>query len=131
MGNVLDSLNEVDPHLEKSYLFSWDSVPGGDNEKLIRSFRDDFDIDWAENAEIRKSNDGMTINISKDENSNDTQESVASWDSSNDTGATILPEVLAQALATPRLYTITAAQARSGPSYLTITIWAASTQCFA
>jgi hypothetical protein len=51
------------------YLFSWDSVPGDDNEKLIRFLRDDFDMEWVENAEIRKCNDDMTISISKDENS--------------------------------------------------------------
>lgn len=53
----------------KKYLFSWDSVPGDDNDKLIRFLMDDFDIDWAENAEICKSHDRMTISISEDENS--------------------------------------------------------------
>lgn len=58
------------PHYSKDkYLFSWDSVPGDDNEKLKRFLKDDFNIDWVENAEIRKSDDGMTINISKGENS--------------------------------------------------------------
>lgn len=50
-------------------FISWDNVPGDDNEKLINFLKDEFDIDWAENAEISKSNDGTTINISKDENS--------------------------------------------------------------
>ena len=50
-------------------FFSWDSVPGDGNESLISFLRDDFDIDWAKNAEIRKSNDGTTIIISKAENS--------------------------------------------------------------
>jgi len=54
---------------KNSYLFSWDSVPGCDNKKLIKFLRDDFDIDWAENSEIRKSKDCQTIYISKDENS--------------------------------------------------------------
>ena len=51
------------------FLFSWDSVPGGDNENLINFLRYDFNINWAVNAEIRKSNEGKTIHISKDENS--------------------------------------------------------------
>ncbi|MCK4689033.1 MAG: HEAT repeat domain-containing protein, partial [Candidatus Marinimicrobia bacterium] len=50
-------------------FISWDNVPGDDNEKLLNFLKDEFDIDWAENAEISKSNDGTTINISKDENS--------------------------------------------------------------
>ena len=53
---------------EKQGAFSWDSVPGKDNEELIRFLRAYFDIDWVENAEIRKSNDGMIIGISKGEN---------------------------------------------------------------
>jgi hypothetical protein len=49
---------------EKQCAFSWDSVPGKDNEELIRFLMADLDIDWVENAEIRKSNDGMIISIS-------------------------------------------------------------------
>lgn len=49
------------------YLFSWESVPGDDNEKLIRFLIDNFDIDQVENAEIRKSGDGKTIYLSKNE----------------------------------------------------------------
>jgi ABC-type multidrug transport system ATPase subunit len=55
--------------LESKYLFSWDNVPGNDNEILLKSLKDDIDIDWAENAEIRKSDDGKTLRISKSENS--------------------------------------------------------------
>ena len=51
------------------YLFSWDNVPGNDSEGILRFLRDDIDICWAENAEIRKSDDGKTICIFKDENS--------------------------------------------------------------
>ena len=50
-------------------MFSWDSVPGDDDEKLKEFLRGDFDIDWAENAEILKSDDGKTIRIVKDEKS--------------------------------------------------------------
>ena len=51
------------------YLFSCDNVPGNDSERLIRFLRDDLDIGWVESAEIRKSDDGKTIRIFKDENS--------------------------------------------------------------
>lgn len=51
------------------YLFSWDNVPGKDSMKLLRYLWDDLNIGWAKNAEIRKSDDGKTIHIFKDENS--------------------------------------------------------------
>ena len=50
-------------------MFSWKNVPGKDNERLLRFLWDDLDIGWAENAEIRKFDDGKTIRIFKDENS--------------------------------------------------------------
>lgn len=62
-------LKAVDIEDKIRYLFSWDSVPGDDNENLIRFLRDDLDIGWVENAKIRKSEDGKTIRISKDEHS--------------------------------------------------------------
>jgi hypothetical protein len=55
--------------IRKPYLFSWDCVPGDDDEKLKKFLRDDFDIGWAENSEILKSEDGKTISIFKDEKS--------------------------------------------------------------
>jgi hypothetical protein len=51
------------------YLFSWDNVPGNDTARLLKFLRDDHGIDWADNAEIGKSDDGKIIHISKDENS--------------------------------------------------------------
>ena len=60
---------KVSALLEEKYLFSWDNVPGTDSEILLRFLRDDLDIGWAENAAIRKSDDGETIRIFKDENS--------------------------------------------------------------
>jgi hypothetical protein len=50
------------------YLFSWDIVPGNDNEKLLKFLMDKLDIVWAKNAEISKSDD-KTIHISKNGNS--------------------------------------------------------------
>ena len=55
------------PRIEK--LFSWDDVPGNDSKKLLKNLKKDYDINWAESAEIRKSCDGKTICIFKDENS--------------------------------------------------------------
>lgn len=53
----------------KEYLFSWDDVPGDDNEKLLRFLKDNCGIDWAENTvKIDKPDDGKTIIIKKDGN---------------------------------------------------------------
>ena len=72
-GFALGKLGNIDEEIrcyEKAlgYLFSWSSVPGDDKEKLVRFLSKDLEIDWAENAEIKKSNDSMTISIFKDEN---------------------------------------------------------------
>jgi transposase-like protein len=50
------------------YLFSWDNFTSdNDNkEKLIRFLRDDFDMDLAEDLEILRYNNGITISNSKD-----------------------------------------------------------------
>jgi hypothetical protein len=52
------------------YLFSWDDVPGNDNEKLVKFLVDYHNTGWAKSAEtgICKSDDGKTICIYKDEN---------------------------------------------------------------
>ena len=54
---------------KERYLFSWDNIPGSDIEELIVFFKEGFDINWAKNANVRKSDDGKSIRISKDENS--------------------------------------------------------------
>ena len=55
------------PRIKK--LFSWDDVPGNDSKELLKDLKKDYNINWAESAEIRKSGDGKTICIFKDENS--------------------------------------------------------------
>lgn len=51
----------------KSYLFSWENIPGNDNERLIRFLVDELGIKSAAGAEITKSNGGDTINIANDD----------------------------------------------------------------
>jgi len=51
------------------YMFRWDNVPGVESEELLSYLKDDFGIDWAEGADIQKSDDGKTISISRDDNS--------------------------------------------------------------
>lgn len=53
--------------LEALYMFSWDNVPGSDSERLLRSLRNNFDIDWAEKGEIQKNEEGNRIHITNDE----------------------------------------------------------------
>ena len=50
------------------YLFNWQDIPGADEKKLLE-FLKKQGIDWTKDAEIKKSNDGKVINISKGENS--------------------------------------------------------------
>jgi hypothetical protein len=57
------------PKIKDRYLFSWDNVPGTDSERLLLFLREDLHIDWVENAETHKSDEGKTIRIAKDENS--------------------------------------------------------------
>ena len=87
MGNVLDSLSEVDPHE--------DVVVSGVDNVTYEAGCNLSDSNIAGNASNR-SNDLEKSFTGNNSYLNDTQESVASWDSSNDTGATILPEVLAR-----------------------------------
>lgn len=67
--NVKSQLSNAIKACLNQYLFSWDNVPGKDSKRLLRSIRDFFYIDGAENAEISKSDDDKTIHISKDKNS--------------------------------------------------------------
>ncbi|RLJ03974.1 MAG: hypothetical protein DRP18_05340 [Candidatus Aenigmatarchaeota archaeon] len=60
---ILDSF----PH----NMFSWDDIPGkeDDKEKLRKFLMDYRNFEWVKNAEIRKSDDDITISISKDKDS--------------------------------------------------------------
>lgn len=46
------------------YLFSWDEVPGGDNERLEEFLIQRFGIDWVRMAKIEKIDDDRTIKVS-------------------------------------------------------------------
>jgi hypothetical protein len=51
------------------YLFSWDNVPGNESQSLISYLKNDMGIDWADNAQIVKTNDNETIRVFTSENS--------------------------------------------------------------
>lgn len=48
------------------YLFSWNDIPGDDNERLIGILKERFDIEWAVNAKIEKIDDVKTIRLSSE-----------------------------------------------------------------
>lgn len=48
----------------QKYLFSWNKIPGNDNERLIIFLNRHFDIEWVKSAEIEKINGGRAIKIS-------------------------------------------------------------------
>ncbi|PKP58109.1 MAG: hypothetical protein CVT88_07880 [Candidatus Altiarchaeales archaeon HGW-Altiarchaeales-1] len=51
------------------YLFNWADIPGNNSKRFIDYLIKNLKIDWVGNAEIKKSNDGKTITVIKDENS--------------------------------------------------------------
>ncbi len=63
---VMDFVDEI---FKNTYLFCWDDVLGNDSERLIKFLKDDLKIEWMENAEIKKSDDGKVITVAKDKNS--------------------------------------------------------------
>ena len=52
----------------KNYLFRWDDIPGKDNVRLL-NYLVKIKINWVKNAEIKKSDDGKTITVTKEKNS--------------------------------------------------------------
>ncbi len=52
-----------------SYEFSWDEIPGKENERLIEILVREFGIDWVKKAQIRKAKSGETIKIFTGKNS--------------------------------------------------------------
>ena len=52
----------------KLFLFSWDDVPGKDNDRLITHLVNDMKMNWAINAKINKSDNGKIITVTEGEN---------------------------------------------------------------
>ncbi len=51
------------------YLFSWNKIPGDDDEKLMEFLKNYLDIDWIENAKIEKTDNGSSIRVYNGTNS--------------------------------------------------------------
>lgn len=47
----------------KTYLFSWDNIPGNDNVRLTEYIKQKFGIDWVIKAKIEKIDYGRTIRV--------------------------------------------------------------------
>ena len=58
-------------HKEKwensNYLFSWDEIPGNDDERIIKYLKDELKIEWAKTENISKIDDSKTIIVSNNE----------------------------------------------------------------
>jgi len=66
---IKEDYYKIDVFVEDEFLFGWNDVPGKNSDRFIISLIDDFEMEWAENAEFYKSDDGKIIRIFNDENS--------------------------------------------------------------
>ncbi|RZN34808.1 MAG: hypothetical protein EF813_09630 [Methanosarcinales archaeon] len=70
VGTTISAVSGLkDIIVEYRYLFSWDNIPGTDNERFLKCLITYHDINWAKSAKIRKSDDDKTIYLFTDENS--------------------------------------------------------------
>jgi len=69
LKNAMDKAlrKEEVPGFDEKFVFKWEDVPGNDSKKLLNYLKDDHGIRWAEQAKIKKSGDGKTISIFKNE----------------------------------------------------------------
>lgn len=49
-------------------LFSWDEIPGKDNERLIDFLKQNLNIDWIKTVKIEKIDNGKTLRVYNEEN---------------------------------------------------------------
>src|SRR4030042_4078856 len=61
-------LNNKSVTINKTYLFSWDNIPGNANEKLIDYLTKKFCICWVKTAKIEKIDNSNTIKVSTEKN---------------------------------------------------------------
>lgn len=50
-------------NFKKECLFSWDNIPGNDNERLIGFLKRKYSLDWIQSAKIEKIDDNKTIRV--------------------------------------------------------------------
>lgn len=61
----LDLYLEITGKIIFLYIFSWENVLDCDKKRLLDYLKKDLDMDWAEDAEIKKSDDDKSVYISK------------------------------------------------------------------
>jgi len=54
---------------DKEYFFSWNEIPGNDDERIIEYLKDELKIEWVKTENIGKIDDGKTIIVSNKEKS--------------------------------------------------------------
>ncbi len=72
LKNKFENFNLIDVHPSLNqdlYLFSWENVPGNDNERLIEFLTQKYSIDWAKTAKIEKIGDDKTIRLTTEKKS--------------------------------------------------------------
>ena len=52
VNKSMDTLGTIEA--EKTYLFSWDKIPGSDNERLFTFLKKNFGVEWVRRAQIKK-----------------------------------------------------------------------------
>ncbi len=53
---------------KKEYLFSWEKIPGNDNQRLIEFLTQNFSIEWVKASKIEKNDNGRTIRVTSEKN---------------------------------------------------------------
>lgn len=53
----------------KEYVFSWNKIPGKDDERLLEFLAEKFDVNWIKNAGLDKIDSGKTIKVNTEKNS--------------------------------------------------------------
>lgn len=68
-GKIITHHKRSGAEINGEFLFSWDKIPGPDNERLVDLLDDNFDVKWIRAAKIEKINDNKTIRIFTEKNS--------------------------------------------------------------
>lgn len=68
-GSLQPILKDKKKTKPKKYLFSWNEIPGNDNDQLIKFLKKNYGVPWVKVAKIEKIDNGKTISVSNKENS--------------------------------------------------------------
>lgn len=65
--DIIMSFKFINEFYRENFLFSWNKIPGNDNEKVVNYLKETMGINWADRAHFE--NDGRVISLSIDRNS--------------------------------------------------------------